>query len=139
MIPNKEDDMRSIRAIQETVCKEFGLEAFDMRSPSRSRRVARPRQVALYLARTLTNRSLPEIARYFGDRDHTTILHGVRRIPELMRQHPGFAEQVERARINASAAVSLTTEFAIQRRAADLIATGLFLSSINYAEDAPQG
>ena len=61
----------------------------------RARQVARPRQVAMYLAKQLTTRSLPEIGRKFGGRDHTTVMHAVRKIDELRREDAGLAEDIE--------------------------------------------
>ena len=66
-----------------------------MHSPRRSRSVARPRQIAMYLAKSITSRSLPEIGRKFGGRDHTTVMHGVKRIEELKIQDGQVAEDVE--------------------------------------------
>ena len=66
-----------------------------MSSARRARNVARPRQVAMYLAKQLTSRSLPEIGRKFGNRDHTTVMHAVAKVQELMQQDAGFAEDVE--------------------------------------------
>ena len=66
-----------------------------MTSARRARAIARPRQVAMYLAKQLTSRSLPEIGRKFGNRDHTTVMHAVSRIAELMAADPAFAEDVE--------------------------------------------
>jgi chromosomal replication initiator protein len=57
--------------------------------------VARPRQVAMYLAKQLTTRSLPEIGRKFGGRDHTTVIHAVRKIDELIKIDPAIAQDVE--------------------------------------------
>ena len=57
--------------------------------------VARPRQIAMYLAKQLTSRSLPEIGRKFGNRDHTTVMHAVSRVGELMERDGSFAEDVE--------------------------------------------
>ena len=73
----------SIENIQKTVAEYFKIRVADLLSKSRSRSVARPRQVAMALAKELTNHSLPEIGDAFGGRDHTTILHGCRRIEEL--------------------------------------------------------
>jgi chromosomal replication initiator protein len=67
----------------------------DMASARRSRAIARPRQVAMYLAKQLTSRSLPEIGRKFGNRDHTTVMHAVSRVGELMGHDSAFAEDVE--------------------------------------------
>ena len=67
----------------------------DMHSARRSRAVARPRQVAMYLAKQLTARSLPEIGRKFGGRDHTTVMHAVKKVDELRQADSAFAEDVE--------------------------------------------
>jgi chromosomal replication initiator protein len=66
-----------------------------MTSSRRARMVARPRQVAMYLAKQLTQRSLPEIGKRFGGRDHTTVMHAVRKIEELTRIDQALAEDVE--------------------------------------------
>ena len=66
-----------------------------MSSARRSRTVARPRQIAMYLSKQLTSRSLPEIGRAFGGRYHTTVIHAVRKVEELMKADPAFAEDVE--------------------------------------------
>jgi chromosomal replication initiator protein len=66
-----------------------------MHSARRARAVARPRQVAMYLAKQLTPRSLPEIGRKFGGRDHTTVMHAVRKIEELKAQDRTLAEDLE--------------------------------------------
>ncbi len=73
----------SIENIQKTVAEYFKLRVADLLSKRRSRSIARPRQVAMALAKELTNHSLPEIGDAFGGRDHTTVLHGCRRIEEL--------------------------------------------------------
>ncbi|HEX9858978.1 MAG TPA: chromosomal replication initiator protein DnaA [Paracoccaceae bacterium] len=74
----------TIEEIQRKVAEHFNIRLSDMIGPKRMRTIARPRQVAMYLAKQLTPRSLPEIGRRFGGRDHTTIMHGVRKIEELM-------------------------------------------------------
>ncbi|MGB1076863.1 MAG: chromosomal replication initiator protein DnaA [Bdellovibrionales bacterium] len=73
----------TIDEIQRRVAEHYNLKVADMHSARRSRNVARPRQVAMYLAKQLTARSLPEIGRKFGGRDHTTVMHAVRKIEEL--------------------------------------------------------
>ncbi len=73
----------TIDEIQRRVADHYALKLNDMISPRRAREVARPRQVAMYLAKMLTPRSLPEIGRRFGGRDHTTVMHAVKRIEEL--------------------------------------------------------
>ncbi len=85
----------TIEEIQKRVAEHFGLKLSDMASARRARAVARPRQVAMYLAKQLTSRSLPEIGRKFGNRDHTTVMHAVSRINELSQADQSFAEDVE--------------------------------------------
>jgi chromosomal replication initiator protein len=85
----------SIEDIQRKTAEYYKLEVKDFHSPQRARRVARPRQVAMYLARQLTSRSLPEIGRRFGGRDHTTVLHACRRIEELCAGDPVFRQEVD--------------------------------------------
>ncbi|MGI3184764.1 chromosomal replication initiator protein DnaA [Nioella aestuarii] len=76
-------------------CEHYHLRQSDLMSPSRARNIARPRQMAMYLCKKLTTRSLPEIGRKFGGRDHTTILHGVRKIEELISIDSQIAEDAE--------------------------------------------
>jgi chromosomal replication initiator protein len=78
-----QDRLVSIENIQKTVAEYFKLRVADLLSKRRSRSVARPRQLAMALAKELTNHSLPEIGDAFGGRDHTTVLHGCRRIASL--------------------------------------------------------
>lgn len=73
----------TVDRIQRVVAEEFGVTLDDMVSKRRARAVARPRQVAMYLCKKLTKRSLPDIGRRFGGRDHTTVMHAVKRIKEL--------------------------------------------------------
>ena len=85
----------SIEDIQRKTAEFYKLDVKDFYSPQRARRVARPRQVAMYLARKLTTRSLPEIGRRFGGRDHTTVLHACRRIEALCSEDPLFKQEVD--------------------------------------------
>jgi len=85
----------TIDEIMKKTCEHYNIRQSDMIGPSRARNVARPRQMAMYLCKKLTTRSLPEIGRKFGKRDHTTILHGVRRIEELMSTDSQIAEDAE--------------------------------------------
>ncbi|NGM21628.1 chromosomal replication initiator protein DnaA [Roseomonas stagni] len=85
----------TIEEIQKRVAEHYNIRLTDMSSPRRARNVARPRQVAMYLAKQLTSRSLPEIGRRFGGRDHTTVMHAVSRVAELMQADSAFAEDVE--------------------------------------------
>ncbi|MFT5539413.1 MAG: chromosomal replication initiator protein [Alphaproteobacteria bacterium] len=85
----------TIEEIQKRVAEHFNVRIADMHSARRARAVARPRQVAMYLAKQLTSRSLPEIGRKFGGRDHTTVMHAVRKIEELRSADSSFSEDVE--------------------------------------------
>jgi chromosomal replication initiator protein len=85
----------TIEEIQKRVAEHYNIRLSDMHSARRARAVARPRQVAMYLAKQLTSRSLPEIGRRFGGRDHTTVMHAVRRVDELRTIDNTFAEDVE--------------------------------------------
>ena len=82
----------TIEEIQKRVAAHFNIRLGDMHSARRARSVARPRQVAMYLAKQLTSRSLPEIGRMFGGRDHTTVMHGVKRVEQLRETDAAFAE-----------------------------------------------
>src|SRR6185312_1375893 len=85
----------TIDEIQKKVAEHFNIKMAEMISARRARVVARPRQVAMYLAKQLTPRSLPEIGRKFGGRDHTTVMHACRRIEELSAQDRALGEDVE--------------------------------------------
>jgi len=85
----------SIEDIQRKTAEFYKLDVRDFHSPQRARRVARPRQVAMYLSRKLTTRSLPEIGRRFGGRDHTTVLHACRRIEALCEEDALFKQEVD--------------------------------------------
>ena len=85
----------TIEEIQRKVAEHWSIRLTDMTSARRARAVARPRQVAMYLAKQLTSRSLPEIGRKFGNRDHTTVMHAVSRVTELMEGDTEFQERVE--------------------------------------------
>ena len=85
----------SIEEIQRKVSDHYNIRLSDMIGPKRVRNFARPRQVAMYLCKQMTSRSLPEIGRCFGGRDHTTVMHGVRRIEELRAQDGQIAEDLE--------------------------------------------
>ncbi|WP_417723138.1 chromosomal replication initiator protein DnaA [Salipiger sp.] len=85
----------SIEEIQRKVAEHYNIRLSDLIGPKRVRNFARPRQVAMYLCKQLTSRSLPEIGRRFGGRDHTTVMHGVKRIEELRGQDSQIADDVE--------------------------------------------
>jgi chromosomal replication initiator protein len=85
----------TIEEIQKRVCERYNIRMSDMHSARRARAVARPRQVAMYLAKQLTSRSLPEIGRKFGGRDHTTVMHAVKKIDELRAIDSTLDEDVD--------------------------------------------
>jgi chromosomal replication initiator protein len=85
----------TIDEIQKRVAEHYNIRLADMHSARRARAVARPRQVAMYLCKQLTPRSLPEIGRKFGGRDHTTVMHAVRKIEELRGSDRTLAEDIE--------------------------------------------
>jgi chromosomal replication initiator protein len=85
----------TVDQIQRTVSEHYGLKQSDLISERRARAVARPRQVAMWIAKQITTRSLPDIGRRFGGRDHTTVLHAVRRIEQLKAEDPVIARDVD--------------------------------------------
>jgi chromosomal replication initiator protein len=85
----------TIEEIQKRVSEHFGIKLSDMASPNRSQSVARPRQIAMYLAKMLTSKSLPEIGRRFGGKDHTTVLHAVKKIQQLIEQDIEISKDVD--------------------------------------------
>ena len=89
------DRKLSIEDIQRKVAEHYNIKLADLVGQKRVRTIARPRQVAMYLAKQMTTRSLPEIGRRFGGRDHTTIMHGVKKIEELCAEDHGMAEDVQ--------------------------------------------
>ena len=90
-----QDRLVSIDNIQKVVAEYYKIKVSDLHSKRRSRSVARPRQVAMYLAKDLTNHSLPEIGDAFGGRDHTTVLHACRKIKELLDSDADIREDVK--------------------------------------------
>ena len=92
------DRKLSIDDIQKKVAEYYNIRTTDMHSARRARQVARPRQVAMYLAKQLTSRSLPEIGRKFGGRDHTTVMHAIRKVEDLLEKDAAFAEDLNLVR-----------------------------------------
>ena len=84
----------TIARIQSATARHFGTTIENMKSPSRKKRHVLPRQIAVYLARELTNSSTTVLGRWFGNRDHTTIMHAQRKICDAMRQDPDLAQDV---------------------------------------------
>ena len=90
------DRKLTIDEIQRTVADYFNLRLAEMLSERRARNIARPRQIAMYLSKQLTSRSLPEIGRRFGGRDHTTVMHAVRKIEDLRRDDSQLDDDLAR-------------------------------------------
>ena len=95
LVKSREPRRVKIEDIQRIVAKHFNVSKADLLSSRRTRSVVRPRQIAMYLAKTMTPRSLPEIGRHFGGRDHTTVLHAVRKIEQMIAGDPSLAEEIE--------------------------------------------
>ena len=87
-----QDKLVTVENIQRTVAEYYKVKVADLLSKRRSRSIARPRQMAMALAKELTNHSLPEIGDHFGGRDHTTVIHACRKIKELVQTENDFAE-----------------------------------------------
>jgi len=88
----------SVSDIQEAVAAHYGIPAIEMRSERRSRAVSWPRQDAMYLARELTPYSYPRLGAFFGNRDHTTILHGVRRVEKRIAESEEYLSRINTLR-----------------------------------------
>jgi chromosomal replication initiator protein len=84
----------TIAEIQKKVAEYYGIGPTDLSSARRGHSVVRPRQMAMFLARQLTSLSLPQIGRKFGDRDHTTVMHAVSRVSQMMERDGAFAAEV---------------------------------------------
>ena len=85
----------TIDQVQRTVCEYYRVKHNDLVGERRHKIIARPRQVAMYLSRKLTGSSLPDIAAKFGGRDHTTVLHAVRKVDELREKDPQLTTIIE--------------------------------------------
>jgi chromosomal replication initiator protein len=95
LIRPQEPKRVKIEDIQRVVARQYNVSRSDLLSSRRTANVVRPRQVAMYLSKTMTLRSLPEIGRRFGGRDHTTVLHAVRKIEALVGKDPVLADEVD--------------------------------------------
>ncbi len=95
LVRNREPKRVKIEDIQKLVASRYNVSRSDILSERRTAAVVRPRQIAMYLAKVLTLRSLPEIGRRFGGRDHTTVLHAVRKIEKQIGEDTGLNEEVE--------------------------------------------
>lgn len=93
--------LNQVEAIQRAVVQEFpGITMADLKSDRRTAKVAFPRQIGMFIAKTVSLRSLPEIGRRFGGRDHTTVLHAVRKIEGLIAKDPELSARIERIKDN---------------------------------------
>jgi chromosomal replication initiator protein len=92
-----------VATIQRTVADYFGMDPDDMKAETRHRAVSHPRQIAMFLARELTGHSLPQIGKFFGGRDHTTVIHAVRTIQGQVKASVDVAEEVEWLRLRLTA------------------------------------
>jgi chromosomal replication initiator protein len=91
----EEDKVITIEHIQRKASEFFGVKLGDMRAKNRTKAVAFPRQIAMYLARQLTHASLAEVGRAFGGKDHTTVLHAVEKIQTLLQDDPKFRKSLD--------------------------------------------
>jgi len=91
----EEEKIISIDQIQRKVCDAFGIKLSDLKAKNRTKAVAFPRQVAMYLSRQLTHASLSEVGRAFGGKDHTTVLHAVDKIQTLLQEDPKLRKTVD--------------------------------------------
>jgi chromosomal replication initiator protein len=103
----------SVNIIKRVIATRYNLKIGAMDTPKRTRNVARPRQIAMYLARKMTTRSLPDIGRRFGGRHHTTVLHAQRQIESLMALDVEFMKEITTAEdaIRAEALIVRDREF----------------------------
>jgi chromosomal replication initiator protein len=92
MIPNKNQKIISIETIQKTVAEHYKMSVNELKQKKRTRTIAFPRQIAMYISRQLTDFSLPQIGEKFGGRDHTTVIHAFEKISE-MKEHDPFVEK----------------------------------------------
>jgi chromosomal replication initiator protein len=95
LVRNREPKRVKIEDIQKLVASRYNVSRSDILSERRTAAVVRPRQIAMYLSKVLTLRSLPEIGRRFGGRDHTTVLHAVRKIEKALGEDNALSDEVE--------------------------------------------
>ena len=95
LVRNREPKRVKIEDIQKLVASRYNVSRSDILSERRTAAVVRPRQIAMYLSKVLTLRSLPEIGRRFGGRDHTTVLHAVRKIEKQLADDTSLHDEVE--------------------------------------------
>src|SRR2546422_8832606 len=91
----EEEKLTTIDQIQRTVCAFFGIRLSDLKAKTRTKAIAFPRQIAMYLARQLTHASLSEVGRAFGGKDHTTVLHAVDKVQTLLQEDPKLRKTID--------------------------------------------
>ena len=89
------ESMLSIENIQTIVASYYKISLSEMLSPRRSRDLVRPRQIAMFLSKKYTTKSLPEIGRKFSNRDHTTVIHAVKTVEKLIHQKPNICQDID--------------------------------------------
>ena len=94
LVRENEPDKITVKTIQKIVGQHYNISQICLNSSRRTANVVRPRQIAMYLAKTMTSRSLPEIGRRFGGKDHTTVLHAVRKMEALRSKDEGLAQEI---------------------------------------------
>ncbi|MCL2337092.1 MAG: chromosomal replication initiator protein DnaA [Firmicutes bacterium] len=94
ILPAKKPAVITVPLLQSKVAEYFGIKTEDMKSKKRNRSVSFPRQVAMYLCRELMDYSLPDVGRFFGDRDHTTVLHAQEKIGLIVKTDPALAQAI---------------------------------------------
>jgi chromosomal replication initiator protein len=95
LVRSKEPKRVKIDDILRVIAKHYGVQRGDLLSSRRNQSIVRPRQIGMYLAKSMTSRSLPEIGRRFGGRDHTTVLHAIRKIEQLKQQDSALKEELD--------------------------------------------
>jgi len=93
-IIDHEEKAITIEAIQKFVADYYNLKLADLKSRNNSKSVAKPRQIAMYLCKSLTHASLPEIGRSFGGKHHSTVIHSIRKVEELRKRDTDFNSQI---------------------------------------------
>src|SRR5699024_2356612 len=95
IIPSRQPKKITVSIIQEMVSKKYDIKLEDFAAKKRTRSIAFPRQIAMYLSRQLTDLSLPKIGEEFGGRDHTTVIHAHQKISEMLSTDTNFQQDIE--------------------------------------------
>lgn len=117
--------MATVLDIQRATARHYGASVDDLRSQDRGRSLAWPRQTAMYLARVMTEQSLPDIGAKFGGRDHTTVMHAIRRVPIRAAEHRITARALVEIRRNVEATPSFVQRVRMEHDLCRSIALGL--------------